>query len=35
MDIKIFRAYVKLCKEWDKPITWSGLHSFKMAFSRR
>ncbi len=32
MDIKIFRAYVKLCKEWDKEISWQGLNNFRLAF---
>lgn len=32
MNIKIFRAYVELCRTWDKPIAWSGLHNFRMVF---
>lgn len=32
MNIKIFKAYVELCRSWDKPITWNGLRNFKMAF---
>lgn len=32
MNIEVFRAYVELCKSWNKPITWRGLRNFRMAF---
>ncbi len=31
MDIKLMDKYVALCRELNKPITWTGLLYFKKA----
>lgn len=32
MRLDLISRYVALCKEFNKPITWSGLRQFKKAF---
>lgn len=32
MSLKLMDKYIFLCKEFNKPITWSGLRHFKKAF---
>lgn len=32
MNIKLLDKYIELCNLWNKPVTWSGLNSFRIAF---
>lgn len=33
MNFNILSEYIRLCKKYDKPITWEGLKLFKIALS--
>lgn len=32
MSLKLMDKYIRICKKFNKPITWSGLRQFKEAF---